>query len=46
MKFIPYDQFENIESIGKERFYKATWRNGPPYWNEDFEYKDSIIVTK
>ena len=50
MKFIPYDQFENIKSIGKGGFseiYKATWINGPPYWNEekeDFEYKDSITV--
>src|SRR6266540_3235319 len=50
MKFIPYDQFEDINSIGKGGFseiYKAIWINGPPYWNEekeDFEYKDSIIV--
>ncbi len=50
MKFIPYNQFENIESIGKGGFskiYKATWINGPSYWNEekeDFEYKVSIIV--
>ncbi len=50
MKFIPYDQFKDIKRIGKGGFseiYKATWINGPPYWNEekeDFEYKDSIIV--
>ncbi len=50
MKFVPYDQFENIKSIGKGGFseiYKATWINGPPYWNEekeDFEYKNSITV--
>ena len=50
MKFIPYDQFKDIEQIGKGGFseiYKATWINGPPYWNEekeDFEYKDSIMV--
>ncbi len=50
MKFIPYDQFENIEKIGERVFnktYKATWINGPSYWNEekkDFEYKDSTIV--
>ena len=36
--------------IGKGGFskvYKATWINGPPYWNEekeDFEYKGSIAV--
>jgi len=50
MKFIPYDQFKDIELIGKGGFskiYKATWINGPPYWNEEkevFEYKDSIII--
>ncbi len=50
MKFIPYNQFENIERIdegGFSKIYKATWINGPPYWNEekeDFEYKDSILV--
>src|SRR6266498_2609460 len=50
MKFIPYDQFKDIKRIGKGGFseiYKATWINGPPYWNEekeDFEYKDSIMV--
>src|SRR6266540_6576493 len=48
MKFIPYDQFKDIEMIGKGGFskiYKATWINGPPYWNEekeDFGYIDSI----
>ena len=50
MKFISYDQFKDIEEIGRGGFskiYKATWINGPPYWNEekeDFEYKDSITV--
>jgi len=50
MKFIPYNQFEIIERIDEGEFskiYKATWINGPPYWNEekeDFEYKDSILV--
>ena len=50
MKFIPFDQFKDIEMIGKGGFskiYKATWINGPPYWNEekeDFEYKNSITV--
>jgi len=50
MKFIPYNQFKVIEKVGKGGFseiYKATWINGPPYWNEEkenFEYKDSIIV--
>ena len=40
MKFIPYEQFENIKSIGKGGFneiYKATWINSPPYWNEEKE---------
>ena len=46
MKFIPYDQFKDIEKIGKGGFskvYKTTWIDGPPYWNEekeDFEYRD------
>ena len=34
MKFIPFDQFKDIEKIGKGGFskiYKATWINGPPY---------------
>ena len=50
MKFVPYNQFKDIKEIGKGGFskvYKATWINGPLYWNEekeDFEYKDSIIV--
>ncbi len=50
MKFIPYNQFKDIEKIGKGGFskiYKATWINGSPYWNEEreeFEYKCSIIV--
>ena len=50
MKFVPYDQFKDVEMIGKGGFskiYKATWINGPPYWNEEkeeFEYKDSVIV--
>ena len=50
MTFIPYNQFKDIEMIGKGGFskiYKATWINGPPYWNEEkenFEYKDSITV--
>ncbi len=50
MKFISYNQFENIKFIDKRGFskiYKATWTNGPTYWNEekeDFEYKDSIKV--
>jgi len=50
MIFIPFDQFKDIKKIGKGGFskiYKATWINGPPYWNEekeDFEYKDSIMV--
>ena len=50
MSFISFDQFKDIGIIGKGGFgniYKATWINGPPYWNEekeDFEYKDSIIV--
>jgi serine/threonine protein kinase len=50
MIFIPFDQFKNIQKIGKGGFsniYKAIWINGPPYWNEekeDFEYKDSITV--
>ncbi len=50
MKFVPYNQFKDIEKIGKGGFskiYKAIWIYGPPYWNEkkeDFEYKDSIIV--
>src|SRR5688572_27591595 len=45
------DEFiKDIKMIGKGGFskiYKATWINGPSYWNEakeDFEYKDSIIV--
>ena len=32
MKFIPYNQFENIKLIGKGGFskvYKANWVNGP-----------------
>ena len=40
MTFIPFDQFKNIEKIGKGGFsiiYKATWINGPPYWNEEKE---------
>ena len=50
MTFIPYNQFKDIEMIGKGGFskiYKATWINGPPYWNEEkegFEYKDSITI--
>ena len=50
MKFVPYNQFKNIEKIGKGGFsevYKATWINGPPYWNEekeDFEYKDHNML--
>ncbi len=50
MKFIPFDQFKDIKEIGKGGFskiYKATWIDGPPYWNEekeDFEYKDSNII--
>ncbi len=50
MKFIPYDQFKDIEQISKGgfgRIFKAIWINGPPYWNEDkedFEYKNSIEV--
>ena len=38
MKFIPYDQFKNIEFIkegGFSKIYKATWIDGPPYWNEE-----------
>ncbi len=50
MKFIPYNQFKDIEMIGNGGFskiYKATWIDGPPYWNEEkevFDYKNSIIV--
>ncbi len=50
MKFIPYNQFKDIEKIdegGFSEIYKATWINGPPYWNEekeDFEYKDPNII--
>ncbi len=50
MKFISYNQFKDIEKIGKGEFskiYKAIWINGSPYWNEkkeDFEYKNSIMV--
>jgi len=53
MKFIPYDQFKNIEFIkgGFSKIYKATWIDGPSYWNEDkenFEYKDpnTIVALK
>ena len=50
LKFIPYDQFKNIEFINKGGFskvYKATWIDGLHFWNEereDFEYKDPNIV--
>ena len=50
MIFIPFNQFKDIKKIGKGGFsniYKATWIDGPPYWNEekeDFEHKDSITV--
>ncbi len=40
MKSIPYNQFEDIEKIGKGGFskiYKAIWINGPPYWSEEKE---------
>jgi len=54
MKFIPFDQFKDIEQIGKGGFsniFKATWIDGPPYWNEEkenFDYKDlnKIIALK
>jgi len=50
MKFIPFNQFKDIEEIGKggfSRIYKATWTNGPSYWSEekkDFEYRNPIMV--
>src|SRR3989337_2190586 len=34
MKFIPFDQFKDVEKIGKRGFskiYKAIWINGPSY---------------
>src|SRR5688572_25944594 len=40
MAFIPFDQFRDVKMIGKGGFskiYKATWINGPPYWNEEKE---------
>jgi len=54
MKFVSFDQFKDIEMIGKGGFseiYKANWIDGPPYWNEekkDFEYKDpnTIVALK
>ena len=45
-RFIPYYQFKDLKKVGEGGFskiYKATWINGPSYWNEkkeDFEYKD------
>ena len=50
MKFIPYNQFKNIEFInegGFSKVYKATWIDGPHFWNEekeDFEYNDPNIM--
>ena len=50
MKYISYDQFKNIEFInegGFSKVYKATWIDGPHFWNEEkeeFEYKDHNIV--
>ena len=50
MKFIPYNQFKNIEFInggGFSKVYKATWIDGPHFWNEEkenFEYNDPNIV--
>ena len=54
MKFNPYDQFKDIEFIGKGGFskiYKATWTDGPSYWNEEnesFECEDpnKIVALK
>src|ERR1700722_12859702 len=50
MKFISYNQFKNIEYIksgGFSKIYKATWINGPPYWNKEkeaFEYDDPNMI--
>ena len=38
---------EYIKSGGFSKIYKATWINGPPYWNmekEVFEYDDPNMI--
>ena len=50
MKFIPYDQFKNVEFIKRgraSRVYKAVWIDGPHFWNdekEDFEHKEPNMM--
>ena len=37
-EWIPYNQFDNIEEIGKGGFaivYSAVWKDGPLYYNDD-----------
>jgi serine/threonine protein kinase len=39
-KWIPYNQFDNIEVIGKGGFatvYSAIWKDGPLYYDYDYE---------
>ena len=40
-KWIPYNQFDNIEEISKgdvATVYSAIWKNGPLYYNNNKEY--------
>src|SRR5579871_2111693 len=37
MEFVPYKQFQNVEFIaegGFSKIYKATWIDGPMYWDD------------